>query len=1105
MTGAGGGADPDWLPLEVQAAVVRACERLEAEWRPGTPPDLARYLDGIEPQHHSRVRAELLAVLRELEAAVASREPPVAPGSGARFQRVSPLNQGGMGVVSRALDTELDRAVALKEIREGAADDPEYRARFLAEAEITSKLEHPGIIPVYGAGRYDDGRPYYAMRLIQGDRTGSLQQAIDAFHATGFADATAARAELRALLGRFLDVCDTVEYAHSRGVIHRDLKPANILLGAYGETLVVDWGLAKLMGAAEPEPRAAGDVRLSGSGASPTLRGGRIGTPGFAAPEQMIGDLGQAGPRSDVYGLGAILYCLQTGRPSVSRSGTDLDTCIQRIRGGAFPRPRAIRPDVPRPLEAICLKAMQARPEDRYPSALAVKQELERFLAYEPVHAHQEPWSARIRRWATRHRRPVVAAAVTLTLATAVGLAAVWSLQARARATLESRNAALNRALAQAEAQRTRAESQEALAIDAIDRFRRTILEEEQLRDAPSLAGLRARLLQQPLQYFRTLRERLLAGSASSPRSLQDLVQNGLKLAVLTEEIGEHQNAIVLYRDALAMLAQPPGSSPDPRVSSELAEVHHGLSRSLRKLGQTDEALAEAREDLRLRESLARSGPGDPLAQARLADSYEALCLLTKELGDLEQANRLATQAVALREQPPLRSADDPDSRSGRIGSHATLSLILREQRQLDAALVEARAAIEASDRLLADEPAVGKFRSQSGILHDLVGLILRDQGRPDEAIAEFERACAIQERVVAAEPIITEYLYRLGTSQQHLGLISHDQGRFEAAISEVRRSHATLESVVRAHPGVTNFERDLAESSFLLSSLLFESGQTAEARQFAEQSVTGWAKLLDARPADRERRSSLALRRLNLARLSRETRDLPGAIVQARAARELLEALAQDDPDAPEYRDQLLDNLNFLTSLHSQLRQMGEAIASLRAAIALQQALAAARPADPRLRTDLASNLDRLGMWLNQKGAVVEAQERFVAALALGRELAAETPDSLANARFLAGVSSRLTGNLVKQKRLEPAREHLEEAVRWARQVVAAPEATPEDRRFLIGLLTDLKTVNRWLGDDAAVARVEVQLAELTTSDGPSGSGAQVPPPADSSSPREP
>ncbi len=191
---------------------------------------------------------------------------------GRRFRVLRPHAKGGLGAVFVAIDSELNREVALKQILESHADDPTSRQRFLLEAEVTGGLEHPGIVPVYGLGTYGDGRPYYAMRFIRGD---SLKQAIERFHADPELKTNPGRRslELRKLLRRFMDVCNAIEYAHARGVLHRDIKPANIIIGRHGETLVVDWGLAKATGKSDP---ASGERTLapsSSSGSAETLPG----------------------------------------------------------------------------------------------------------------------------------------------------------------------------------------------------------------------------------------------------------------------------------------------------------------------------------------------------------------------------------------------------------------------------------------------------------------------------------------------------------------------------------------------------------------------------------------------------------------------------------------------------------------------------------------------------------------------------------------------------------------------------------------------------------------------------------------------------------------
>src|SRR4051794_14327627 len=328
--------------------------------------------------------------------------PPTSDGQ--RFRILRPHARGGLGAVFVALDAELNREVALKQILDRHADDPDSRARFLLEAEVTGRLEHPGVVPVYGLGCDAEGRPFYAMRLVKGE---SLKEAVERFHAAGgTGDPRRWNLELRQLLSRFVAVCNVVAYAHSRGVIHRDLKPANILLGPYGETLVVDWGLAKVVGRSEAASKdGAAEATLqpgSGSGSSETLPGTALGTPAYMSPEQAEGRLERVGPLSDVYSLGATLYCLLTGKPPVG--DTDVGEALRRVQRGAFPPPRAVRPGIPLGLEATCLKAMALKPEDRYGSARELAEDIERWLADEAVSAYRDPISTRLTRWGRRHK-----------------------------------------------------------------------------------------------------------------------------------------------------------------------------------------------------------------------------------------------------------------------------------------------------------------------------------------------------------------------------------------------------------------------------------------------------------------------------------------------------------------------------------------------------------------------------------------------------------------------------------------------------------------------------------------------------------------------------
>ncbi len=411
-----------------------------------------------------------LAQLPPTPSEVHDSYPTTAPVSteSARFQVLRPHASGGLGEVFVARDGELHREVALKEIQARHADHPESRARFVREAEITGGLEHPGIVPVYALGQYPDGRPYYAMRFIRGD---SLKDAIERFHRSSGEQ----NLELRQLLGRFIAVCNAIAYAHSRGVLHRDLKPGNIMLGEFGETLVVDWGLAKVLAPGGqkdegegstvglPLPPASADSEL-------TQTGQALGTPAYMSPEQAAGRLDQLGPASDVYSLGATLYHLLTGSAPFPKE--EAGVVLTRVQKGDFPPPGQVTRTVPPALEAICLRAMALDPAARYRSAKALAEDLEHWLADEAVAAYADPWPARLGRWMRHHRGLVgsLTAVVAVGLTVAVAGWLVTEARERQRTERELRDIAesereeARKQKGEADTQRDEAQSQRKLA-----------------------------------------------------------------------------------------------------------------------------------------------------------------------------------------------------------------------------------------------------------------------------------------------------------------------------------------------------------------------------------------------------------------------------------------------------------------------------------------------------------------------------------------------------------------------------------------------------------------------------------------------------------------
>ena len=346
---------------------------------------------------------------------------PSADPQALRFKKIRFHDKGGLGEIHVALDRELPREVALKEIKPRYANVHSSRERFAQEARITGALEHPGIVPVYGLGQYADGQLYYAMRFIEGE---TLSKAIARYHrgeATG-QDPGKKRLAFRRLLDQFVDVCHVINYTHDRGVIHRDIKPDNIMLGPYGETLVVDWGLAKRIDeedvASADEEDAVRPMRIRN--ASTTLPGSVVGTPAYMSPEQATGTNQEVGPCSDIYSLGATLYRLLTGLFPFQG-----ETALEQVSQGDFKPPRDVARGVPPALEAICLKAMALTPEERYLSAGAMAEDVQRYLADEPVSVYREPLLQRAMRVA-RHHKVAVSTTSVLLITLLIGLT-VWS------------------------------------------------------------------------------------------------------------------------------------------------------------------------------------------------------------------------------------------------------------------------------------------------------------------------------------------------------------------------------------------------------------------------------------------------------------------------------------------------------------------------------------------------------------------------------------------------------------------------------------------------------------------------------------------------------
>jgi serine/threonine protein kinase len=338
---------------------------------------------------------------------------PVLPAG--RYTLGRTLGRGGMGTVYAARDELLDRDVAVK-VSNAPAPDSQLEVRLRREAGVLARLEHPGIVPVHDAGQLDDGRLFYVMKLVRGN---TLVE-------------HAARLDSQArVLPVFERVTETVAFAHAAGVVHRDLKPSNVMIGSFGEVLVLDWGVAKhTAGPTSPvttpvardfspaspatTPVARDFSPASGSPAGATTDGTRIGTPGFMAPEQARGDAAGVGPPADVYGLGALLFWMLT-RHTAPAGADDVAAGL-----------RAANPRVPKRLAAMIRKCLAPDPAARYPDAGSLAADLGRYRSGQAVSAHRETVLDRAERWFATYRAAILLVGAYLVMRTLFALSQRW-------------------------------------------------------------------------------------------------------------------------------------------------------------------------------------------------------------------------------------------------------------------------------------------------------------------------------------------------------------------------------------------------------------------------------------------------------------------------------------------------------------------------------------------------------------------------------------------------------------------------------------------------------------------------------------------------------
>ncbi|MDG3005577.1 serine/threonine-protein kinase [Paludisphaera mucosa] len=779
--------------------------------------------------------------------------PPGGPGEGwssSRFEILSLHDAGQLGKVFIALDRELNRNVALKEIQEKLADHPVSRGQFVLEGIITGALEHPGIVPVYSMGRRKDGRPFYAMRFIQGP---SLRDKLKQLHGDAEARPLAegeAPPTLPRLLRHFVSACQAMAYAHSRGVLHRDLKPEHVLLGPFGETLVVDWGLAIAIPRKDGEPGdAEASLHLPPGQDSPLAQDGVIvGTVPYMSPEQARGLISQMGRTSDVYALGAVLYAVLTGRAPVAAG--DFASILAQVRKGEFPRPRDVRRDVPPALEAVCLKAMAFDPAARYASAGDLACDVEHWLDDEPTVAYPEPWSVRSSRWLRRHSTAAVAAATLLVCALA-GLAAM-NLQAR-RA-----NAAIGKERDLADAAREEAELNLRASLTVVDRMLLSIAAKP-MPAVPEAVELRRKVADEAMALLDVLDRR-------HPRDLEVRffgARVSRELATILRLLG--QPTAAAYARAVGLLRNALADSPgDRKYRDLLAETLQDFAAALQAEGRPEDGDPLLREALEVLAGLRAQYPDAP--DYRRTEARVANTLANRRLGEGDYAEAARVADLATRTMQKFADSDSPGptDRMEAVMYQDTLGEALLEGGKLPEAATALDETVRRVDGLLEKAPTDQNLRflkaaalmKRARALHgegakaaadaavDGIDSLYRQYpkivvypeylalalfARADQhleredlagARADLERALEASDGLMKIDAGRPAYSALLGRAVGRLGLLDVHQGDAVAGRPRLERAAGLLTSALTANPKSPPDRRTLEEVKAALKTL---------------------------------------------------------------------------------------------------------------------------------------------------------------------------------------------------------------------------------------------------------------------------------------------
>lgn len=936
----------------------------------------------------------------------------------AGYEILGELGRGAMGVVYKARQTGLKRLVALKMILAAGRASKLELTRFQIEAEAVAKLDHPNIVKIYEIGRVDD-LPFFSLEFVSG---GTLAGRIKAAPATSRQAAILMRA-----------IAEGMDFAHKRGIVHRDLKPANILLSAPDQTgedidfdqlpldrfspKITDFGLAKTLEEDSIQTR----------------EGAIMGTPSYMAPEQALGKTSEVGPKSDIYGLGAILYDIVTGIPPF-RGETVMDTIQQVIHREPVP-PTRLNTKLPVDLGVICLKCLEKDPQRRYGSAGELAEDLRRYLDGEPIRARPTPWLEKAWKWA--RRKPAQAALALVLSVGTLGATVGGYFLAHHEKTRADENFRL----------KVQADTDKGIAIKqtkiAEENFRQALAAIEQLltkvgqnrlAHEPRMERTRRELLSQASKFL----ARFLNDHAEDPSLQWQNARTLAQLGAIEEMLGNYKEAEKNLLDACQVLQQLHEKAPDnPAYLTDLADSSQALGLALSQ----QKANSKAQQRLQAAIDYRKKLPSNTESLTRQSATYFQLGQLQKDLGKLELSRQSFLSTVEnLRAVLKLPGAGNIQSHSlakallglaqveQETGDFPKASSTLEEALQTAQALVDANPdnpdfridlaliwnqkgklwsdlnpvkseqsymqAINLEDGLVADFPATPYYRQELASTLNNLGILLQARGNGTSAETAFEKSLGIRDRLAREVPWVPDHRRDLAAGLNNRGIQLQLQNRLKEARPLYEKALADLQKLVAEFPDTVEYSLELARTH-LNESILFENlGQSQDADKNSLQSLEILEKASRVHPEVQELRKELAHAKLVRASLSRVSRSMQETVPLYEEAIKIYQELSNEFPEQTDLaylHSQALINLgncykdNNRGPLAEKPWQEGREIL---------EKLCQSQPAIPMYKSDLAKALNEWAIHLTTTRRADMAEQPLEKARDLQMALLSKQPE---------------------------------------------------------------------------------------------------------------